>query len=308
MDLVIGVDGGGSKTLAVLAESSGRELGRGLAGGCNFQVVGEQAARATILTAIRTAFERAELPFKTVAGICMGLAGVGRAADQDWVEDFVREEGLARRLAIAHDGQLLLWAGTPLGWGVGIVSGTGSIAYGRSPDGREARAGGWGYLLGDEGSGYAIGRAALQAVAQAEDERGPATTLTGRVLAQWKLDQPSDLVRQVYQGGKQGRIEIAALAEVVLEEAASGDEVAAAIETRAARELALQAAAVIRRLGFSGEVPCALGGGVLTHSDRLVEHLLKMAGVEGIELQPVQRVTEPVRGAVRLAIEAISGD
>ncbi len=308
MNLVIGVDGGGSKTLAVLAESSGRELGRGLAGGCNYQVVGEEAARATILAAIRIAFERAGLPFKTVAGICMGLAGVGRPVDQGWVEDFVREEGLARRLALAHDGQLLLWAGTPQGWGVGIVSGTGSIAYGRSPDGREARAGGWGYLLGDEGSGYAIGRAALQAVAQAEDERGPATTLTARILAQWKLEQTWDLVGQVYRGGKQGRVEIAALAEMVLEEAANGDEVAQAIETHAARELVFQAATVVRRLGFSEAVPCALGGGVLTHSDRLVELLVKTAGAEGVELQPVERVTEPVRGAVRLAIETISSD
>ena len=308
MNLVIGVDGGGSKTLAVLAESSGRELGRGLAGGCNYQVVGEDAARATILAAIRTAFERAGLPFKTVDGICIGLAGVGRPVDQGWVEDFVREEGLARRLAIAHDGQLLLWAGTPHGWGVGIVSGTGSIAYGRSLDGREARAGGWGYLLGDEGSGYAIGRAALQAVTQAEDERGPATSLTARILAQWKLEQTWDLVSQVYRGGKQGRAEIAALAEVVLEEAASGDEVAQAIEIQAARELALQAATVARRLDFSGDVPCALGGGVLTHSDRLVERLLQTAGAAGVELVPVQRVTEPVRGAVRLAIEVVSNE
>lgn len=297
----IGLDGGGSKTLAVLADDQGRELGRGLTGGCNYQAIGIAGAQAAIREAIRQAFDQAGLPVLPAAGICLGLAGVGRADDRQWVEAFIHTERLAERWEIANDGQLLLWAGTPEGWGVGVISGTGSIAYGRNQDGREARAGGWGYLMGDEGSGYAIGLAGLRAVAQAADGRGPATMLTGKLLARWNLRKPWDLVGQVYRSGL-GRTEISALAEVVLAAAVVGDAVASVIEERAADDLAVQAAAVVRQLGLSNPVPGALGGGVLTHSERLVQHLVRRANAYGIDLAPVEQVSEPVRGALRLAL------
>jgi len=275
-------------------------LGRGLTGGCNYQAIGITSAQDAIREAIRQAFDQAGLPVLPAAGMCLGLAGVGRPEDRQWVEDFIRAERLAERWKIANDGQLLLWAGTPEGWGVGVISGTGSIAYGRMPDGREARAGGWGYLMGDEGSGYAIGLAGLQAVAQAADGRGPDTLLTGKLLARWNLRKPWDMVGQVYRTGL-GRIEIAALAELVLATAAAGDEVACAIEERAANDLAAQAAAVVRLLELRGPVPGALGGGVLTHSDRLMRRLVELASMHGVELAPVEQVSEPVRGALRLA-------
>jgi len=297
----IGLDGGGSKTLAVLADERGQELGRGLTGGCNYQAIGITCAQDAIREAIRQAFDQAGLPVLPATGMCLGLAGVGRPEDRQWVEDFIRAERLAERWKIANDGQLLLWAGTPEGWGIGVISGTGSIAYGRTPDGREGRAGGWGYLLGDEGSGYAIGLAGLQAVAQAADGRGPDTLLTGKLLARWNLRKPWDLVGQVYRTGL-GRIEIAALAELVLATAAAGDEVARAIEERAANDLAAQAAAVVRLLQLPGLVPAALGGGVLTHSDRLMRRLVELARLHGVELAPVEQVSEPVRGALRLAL------
>jgi N-acetylglucosamine kinase-like BadF-type ATPase len=297
---VIGLDGGGSKTLAVLADRDGHELGRGTADASNYQVVGVEAASTAIVKAIRTAFESAGIAFQPTAGLCLGLAGVGRPEDRAWVEALVRRENLARNWTIANDGQLLLWAGTPDGWGVGIISGTGSIVYGRAADGREARAGGWGYILGDEGSGYAIGKAALQAVAQAADGRGPQTELTTRLLDYWNLERPWDLVGQVYRSGV-GRVEIATLAGVVSAAAQAGDSVAQTIEAQAGRELALQAAAVARQLEFGGDVPTGLGGGVLAHNPRLAQYVIAEASALGVTLAPVERVSEPVVGAVRLA-------
>jgi N-acetylglucosamine kinase-like BadF-type ATPase len=297
---VIGLDGGGSKTLAVLADRAGRELGRGTADASNYQVVGVEAASMAIVRAIQDAFERAGIDFQPAAGLCLGLAGVGRPEDRAWVEELVRREHLAENWVIANDGQLLLWAGTPDGWGVGIISGTGSIVYGRAPDGREARAGGWGYIFGDEGSGYAIGKAALQAVAQAADGRGPQTKLTPQILAYWNLQRPWDLVGQVYRSGL-GRVEIAALAGVVSDAAQIGDEVALTIEAQAGRELALQAVAVARQLEFAGDVPAGLGGGVLAHNPRLAQRVIAEAAALGISLTPVACVSEPVAGAVRLA-------
>lgn len=301
-DLVIGVDGGGSKTLAVLADRSGRELGRGLAGGSNYQAIGVRAAQEAILTAIRAAFISAGLPFTPVKRLCLGLAGIGRPEDRDWVQDFFIRARLAEHLMIANDGQILIWAGTPAGWGVGVISGTGSIAYGRNPKGNEARSGGWGYVMGDEGSGYAIGLAALRAVARATDGRGPATTLTDRILRHWGLSRPWDLVGKVYRSGA-GRGEIAALAELVLEEAAAGDQAASQIKLQAARDLADAAVSVARQLGLEGNIPCALGGGVLAHQAHLATLLVEQAAIQGIRLDPVERVVDPVRGAIRIALQ-----
>jgi N-acetylglucosamine kinase-like BadF-type ATPase len=300
---VIGVDGGGSKTLAILADSRGRELGRGVAEGCNYQVVGMEAAKAAIRTALLGAFTAAGIPNQPVKALCLGLAGIGRPDDRAWVEEYVREEHLAERLTIANDGQLLLWAGTPEGWGIGVVSGTGSIAYGRSPDGREARSGGWGYIMGDEGSGYAIGRAALQAVAQAADGRAASTALTDRILAHWELNYPGDLVAKIYRGGI-GRVEIAELAALVFDEAQAGDSTAVRIEVQASRELASMLAVTAGRLHLTGKIPCALGGGVLSNCPRFGERVVRETLKLGIKLDPVNLVEEPVRGAVRLALNA----
>ena len=298
---VIGVDGGGSKTTAVLADGRGREIGRGNAEACNYQVVGLEPAKAAILSAIQSAFQTAGIPCQPVKVVCLGLAGTGRPEDRTWVEEFVRQNNLAARLTIANDGQLLLWAGTPDGWGVGLVSGTGSIAYGRSTDGHEARAGGWGYLMGDEGSGYAIGRAALQAVAQATDGRGAATSLTRRILAHWKLTFPGDLVAKVYRGGI-GRVEIAELSALVFEESLTGDASAQRIEAQAGRDLATMLVVTTGRLHLKGVIPCALGGGVLAHSPRLADRVVRETLKLGVKLGPVNSVEEPVRGAVRLAL------
>ncbi len=298
---VIGVDGGGSKTVAVLADGRMRELGRGQAGPSNYQVVGIEAAQEAIRTAVRGAFEVAGLPPMPVRTICLGMAGVGRAEDRGWVDELARSAKLAERVIVANDGQLLLWAGTPEGVGVGVISGTGSIAYGRAADGREARNGGWGYIMGDEGSGYWLGRAALQAVAQAADGRGQATSLTGRILKYWGLTQPGELVAKVYRNGT-GRVEIAELAGLVFEEAQAGDATALRIEGQAARDLAEMAMLTASRLRLTGMIPCALGGGVLANSTRLAERVVREALKVGVKFSPVKLVSEPVKGALRLAL------
>ena len=108
---------------------------------------------------------------------------------------------LAHKIEVTTDAAILLAAGTPEGWGLALVAGTGSIAYGRMADGRRARAGGWGHLLGDEGSAYALVLAGLRAVARAADGRGPATVLTERFLAEMSLSRPQELVPAIYRGG-----------------------------------------------------------------------------------------------------------
>ena len=165
-----------------------------------------------------------------------------------------------------------------------------------------ARAGGWGYLLGDEGSGYAIGLAALRAVMRAYDGRGPQTTLTGSVLAEYRLSAASALVPRIYEHATTPA-EIAALAALVDTAAAAGDRVACDILHDAGRELALAAEAVIRRLELTGAAPCALAGGVIVKGRALRAAFTEAVNGLGFELAPLTLVPEPAQGAVRLALK-----
>jgi N-acetylglucosamine kinase-like BadF-type ATPase len=302
--LVMGIDGGGSKTLALLADENGQVIGRGLAGLSNFQVEGILAARKALQDAVQEAFHSAGVAVQKLAALCLGMAGISRPADRQWLDAWLAEEQAAEKIEIVTDGAVLLWAGTPDGWGIGVVSGTGSIAMGSSPDGKWARSGGWGPLLGDEGSAYAMGLAALHAITQAADGRGPVTRLTGLVLETWNLPDSASLVGYVYQNGK-SHPRIAGLGPVVSRAAAQGDEAALKIQAQTSADLAKMAVAVVRQLGLTNAVPCALGGGVLIHNEAIVRGLIEAACLEKIVLEPVEMVNEPARGAVRLALRAV---
>jgi len=304
--LVMGIDGGGSKTLALLAGADGQVIGRGLAGPSNYQVEGIPAARAALREAVSQAFHAASVPVKKLAALCLGMAGVSRPTDRQWLDDWLAagREGLADRVEIVTDGALLLWAGTPQGWGIGVVSGTGSIAMGSTQQGRWARAGGWGPLLGDEGSAYAMGMAALHAITQAADGRGPLTRLTSLVLETWDLPEPASLVGYIYQHGESHR-RIASLGPVVSQAATQADEVALGIQTQVSVDLARMAVSVAHQLDFTSAVPCALGGGVLIHNQAVVDGLIEAARRDNLTLAPVEKVSEPATGAVRLALRAV---
>lgn len=314
--ILIGVDGGGSKTLALVATLEGQVVGRGMAGPSNYHAVGLEAATTALETAIHSALEAAGQEACAPTGaLCLGLAGMGRSEDRAAFEGWAQERFPNTPVRMVTDAQLVLAAGTPKGWGIALISGTGSLAYGETPDGHNARAGGWGYLLGDEGSGYAIGLAALRAVARAADGRGPQTALTSSVLAQWELPQPQNLVQYVYASRRDiGRAEIAALAplvEAAAEASILEDVCARAIIRQAGQELALALKAVAQQLGFAGftgAIPCALAGSVLVQGRRVNAALLESAAEMGLALDPVTLVAEPALGALKLAKSAFDAD
>lgn len=303
--LILGVDGGGTKTAVWLANTAGDILGRGVSSPSNYQVVGKTAALHAIQNALLQAYQQAGLPPEPAKIISLGMAGVGRDEDRSWLVDWCKGQNIAEKLEIMTDAELLLWAGTPDGWGIGCISGTGSISFGIDPLGKKARAGGWGYILGDEGSGYAIGISALRAVTQAADGRGPQTGLTTRVLAAWNLSEPAALISAVYRSNM-AREQIGALTEWVLKEAEAGDEVAVHLVNTAAADLSLAIGSVARQLNWGGTVPGAMGGGVLVHSPYLVQKVIHSTQQVGINLEPVQIVDEPVVGAIRYAVRCLS--
>ncbi len=310
--LLIGLDGGGSHTVAVLAAvettSSGIRkwsiIGRGTAGPCNHNAVGKGRALYAMDQAVAAAFSAARVIRRPAVAACLGLAGVDRPDDRALVEAWARQVHLAARVEVTNDADLLLAAGTPEGWGVGVVAGTGSIAFGRSPDGRTDRAGGWGYILGDEGSAYGIVTDALRASARAADQRGPRTALLERFLLKLDLSKPGDLIPTIY-GGAWDRARLATLAPLVME-VADSDDVARSIVTHAATEIALAVRTVAGKLDLTGrKLPLALTGGVVLANESYRRFIVAALAGAGIDADPVTLVAEPAEGAVRIAVKQL---
>jgi N-acetylglucosamine kinase-like BadF-type ATPase len=301
---VIGLDAGGTKTVCLLADLDGRILAEAKAGGANLQAAGELEVEKVLHEVMdRVIGDRPQPP----AAIVLGMAGVDRAGDAAVMRTVLRRIGYKARLRITNDALIALVAAIGNAPGLVLIAGTGSIAYGRNARDEAARAGGWGYVLGDEGSGYWIGRHALRAVVRQSDGRGHATAMTPLVLAHFGAARPEDLVHVIYDGALRPSA-IAAVARAVQAAAEEGDELARQILAVGARELAASARAVIARLGLRDETfDVVLSGGVMHAVPRLaaeVEQQVK-AIAPRCRVQLLQR--EPACGAVALAVAEAAG-
>jgi N-acetylglucosamine kinase-like BadF-type ATPase len=300
-DLVLAVDGGGTKTLAVVADLQGKVLGRGLGPGSNPYTVGFPLFAEAVTDAVQSALrpvlgpEAADIGGNgRIAAACFGMAGVDSPEDEAAVSAWVRQQEVAPSFLVVNDVELILAGGTPDGWGVALISGTGSNCLGRARDGRTARVGGWGTILGDEGSGYRLSLGALRLAARAYDGRGDAKALLAAALRQWSLPDIPALMRFVHAPSTAPG-DIAILAPVVLELAAQGDAPARAIVDAATEDLASHVRTAMRRLGLD-RPPLALGGGLF--SGRMREALSERLSAE---VGPVAYVADPVLGAVTIA-------
>jgi N-acetylmuramic acid 6-phosphate etherase len=300
---VLGVDGGGTHTvvlLGVVEAGRVRTIGRGEAGPSNVKVVGHAAAFAEIDRAVAAALGQAGLPRGPVAGACLGLAGAGRPEDQAAVGAWAARTGLAETVEVIGDMALPV-ALLPEGWGLAVVAGTGSSVWGRAADGRTSRAGGWGPLLGDEGSAYVLALAALRAVVRSADGRGGRTTLAERLLGRMQLGEPTELVHAVHDGGWD-RSRLAKLAVDVVRAADEGDMVAGELVAQQVCDLAGCVAAVVAALAIPPEgIPLALTGGLLVQAPTYRDRFLAAVGQLGIRPVHVLAVSEPAEGALRLA-------
>ncbi len=302
---VLGIDAGGTKTVCQLADEQGTLISESRSTGANLQAVGELEVEKVLYRVMEDAIgDRDVAP----SAICLGIAGVDRPDDADVVRAIMKRIGYKARVLVVNDALVALEAGAPGQPGVVIISGTGSISYGRNAEGAAARSGGWGYVLGDEGSGYWIGRAALRAVLRAADQRGPATTLTPLLLGHFGVDRPQGLIHEVYHSNLKPAA-IGALAQCVHRAFAAGDEVAIGILRGAADELESSAMSVARRLDLVGR-PFAfiLSGGIFKAvpwlNDELTRRLPVVAPRSTVRLLD----REPASGAVRLALQEARGE
>jgi N-acetylmuramic acid 6-phosphate etherase len=309
-DLVLGIDGGATKTVAWLAPRAATEecrpVGRGIAGPSNLQAIAGVEALANLDRAIGAAFADANIERGPLAAAVLALAGSDRPQNQRRICQWAHQRQIAERIDVVHDAMGLLAAGSAQGWGIALIAGTGSLAFGRCRDGRTARAGGWGYLFGDEGSAYAIAVAGLRAAAQAADGRGPSTQILPALLARMSVPDAMALIPAVYSLAAE-RASVAALAEVVCAAAEAGDEGAQQILDAGARDLAVMVVAVARRLELIAvEFPLALAGGLLLGNARIRSRLFASLPSLRLHAAPVTLVADPVAGAIRLAQQLLA--
>jgi Predicted N-acetylglucosamine kinase len=291
---VLGIDGGGSRTTAALASGSD-VVAIATNGPANVRTFGPEAAIAVIDSVIGQVLAKSNLERTAVAAVVAGLAGISSQKERAPVEAWLARSFAGRPTRVVADVELVLAAGSRTGDGVAVISGTGSIVFGRTAAGKTARSGGWGPTVGDPGSGYAIGRAALLATAEALDGIQPHGRLSQLIVTRTGAASAEEL------GIGQGPREIASLVPLVAEAAADEDPVAVEILEIAGKELASQVAAVLRELGWTGGIQPVLAGGVLVHVAAVRDALLRRVEAAGWTLRPASLVEQPALGAVALA-------
>lgn len=298
---VLGIDAGGTKTVCVLADATGQVISQARGDGANLQAAGELNVEKTLHHVMDAAIgERPVVP----AAICLGMAGVDREGDATVVAEIMRRIGYKAQVIITNDALVALVAGAGLGPGVVIIAGTGSIAYGKSDRDEAARAGGWGYVLGDEGSGYWLGRLALRAVVRESDGRGRPTALTPRILKHFGVSKPEELIHEIYhQPIKPSGI--AAVARYVQEAHDEGDPIAVALLENGARELLSCAGSVVQRLRMQPDpFPFVLAGGIFQAVPWLTEALTQRLPQLAPHATVARLTREPALGAITLALSA----
>ncbi|MCG5055210.1 MAG: hypothetical protein KA712_19775 [Myxococcales bacterium] len=294
-ELFLGIDGGGSKTLALLADRRGRTVGRGEAGSSNHHVGGWTKAWAAVAGAVAEARKEAGLPSLAVSALCLGMAGADTAADHRRISAWLHRQAYAQRTRVVNDGALLL-AAAGREAGVAVVSGTGSIAWACNEEGQQARAGGWGHLIGDEGSGYHLSIEALRLTVRAADGREAWGPLAQAVMQHLGVRSTDELLAHVY-APQTAKAELAQLSPVVFRLARQGDLQARRLVQAGAHALAELITAVCQTLKMNRPA-LAFGGSLLARQPALRKDV-----VARLPFRPasVAVVTEPVKGAVYLA-------
>ncbi|XP_022740074.1 N-acetyl-D-glucosamine kinase-like isoform X1 [Durio zibethinus] len=315
--VILGLDGGTTSTVCICMPLMPFSdalphplpvLARAIAGCSNHNSVGETAARETLEQVMADVLSKSGYNRSAVRAVCLAVSGVNHPTDQQriltWIGDIFPSHV---KLYVRNDAVAALASGT-MGklHGCVLIAGTGTIAYGFTEDGREARAAGAGPVLGDWGSGYGIAAQALTAVIRAHDGRGAHTMLQSTILQTLGLSSADELIGWTYADPSWARI--AALVPVVVSCAEAGDEVANKILKEAVQELALSVKAVVQRLGLCGEdgknsFPLVMVGGVLEANQRwdIGREVMDSISKDYPGALPIRPKVEPAIGAALLA-------
>ena len=303
MNYYLGVDGGASKTAALVTDETGKSLGTGIAGPSNHLRVGIETAARNIERAVNKAVVAADVATREIVWAYCGIAGADHPAHRQEIVDSLEIFFPRSNFTVDTDARIALTGAVGFGAGVVVIAGTGSVAFGRNEAGEEARAGGWGPIIGDEGSGYFVARTGLTAILRAFDGRGKPTAMTERLRSEYHLE-PRDLPRAIYATTTHAD-DVARYAKLVFDAADAGDAVARSIVDLAAQQLASCVLAVARRLKLvDATFPVAYVGGVYNAGEVLHAPRREAIAAEAVKATVQPPLHTPVEGAAQMAIRA----
>jgi N-acetylglucosamine kinase-like BadF-type ATPase len=302
MATFLGIDGGGTRTTAWLADERGNVLARSTSGPSNSLKVGFEACHREILRAARQAMRAGSTPGRPgkklmLDVVVLGLAGTDRPPIHNKLEAWLLKAIPARKHLLTSDAAIAMRAAIGDSPGIIVISGTGSIAFARDERGEVHRSGGWGTLYDDAGSGYDLGRRAIVAALQDKDGRGLHTQLQAQICGALRLDDISEVVLKPLAPQ-----DIAALFQLVIQAAERHDLVSEKLCAQAGRDLADLALALARRLEWTRRIiPVVCAGGVF-RSSAAIRHSFSAALRRGAPLARVMLLeAEPVEGALAMA-------
>lgn len=303
MAFFVGVDGGGTKTELVMLSDQGEFIARTKVGSTNIQAVGADKVKQELLNGFQKILKKSNVDVKHVDQIFLGLAGAGRKSDQLEIKRLFDKTPYQGKIYVDSDAIIALAGAFGTRPGIILISGTGSICFGKNAQGQMVRSGGWGYLLGDEGSGYFIGSNAIVAALKDFDGRGERTRLLPEIVSYYQLKSIDEIIPLIYQN-KITRVQIADLAPLVFRVAAEGDLIAEEIIKSTGKELGILARAVAVKLGFKGEeIKVALIGSIFKQKDYLINHISKELFEISWNISIREPLFEPSVGAALMAMQ-----
>lgn len=304
MQYVIGIDGGGTKTRMKLADMDGTLLACCEGGPANINAVGSARLEKVLEELVSEGLGRIGGVLSGCMAVCLGMAGAGRPAEKCLIRETLQRIGFDTRITVTDDAFTALYGGVGSDEGVILISGTGSICYGRDSLGQTRRAGGWGYIAGDEGSGYEIGLRALKHALRSLDGREASSLLADMVMEQVELTG-MDVVQMVYRSGN-GKSTIAQLAPLVDDAYARGDTFAKNILNYAVGELIISVKAVVEGLNLgNSRFQLALAGSVLQKSAFISEGVIRRMAEEYPLVSLFHAKNDAAWGAVQIALDRI---
>jgi N-acetylglucosamine kinase len=305
MQYVIGIDGGGTKTDSILADENGEVIFECFGGPSNFLMLGTDLVSETIHSLIEQSIKENNLQQTDIVQVLLGTTGAGRRSDAERLENDFRVYSEKNHLPqynliVESDARIALEGAFSGKAGSILIAGTGSIMFGKDSNDVIYRVGGFGRFIGDEGSGYSIGKKGLIAVAKNFDGRGRETLLKKLLLERCNIESPELLITEIYQNN----FDIASFAPVVLEAASKGDPIAVGIIEQESDELILHINSMRNKIS---EKPLyvSLIGGILSNENILSQKFIEKTVIEFDDVVIKEKNFSPAYGAVIMALKRV---
>ncbi|HQJ74520.1 MAG TPA: BadF/BadG/BcrA/BcrD ATPase family protein [Bacteroidota bacterium] len=306
MNYVLAVEGGGTKTNSVIADENGKIINSSTTGPSNFLIVGFEKACENIIQGVEECINNSKINKTDIRIAMLGLTGAGRKLDQDNMRKAFKGYSVLKgfsfsSIIVDSDARISLEAAFPNKPGMILISGTGSIMFGKDEKGNLYRVGGWGRILGDEGSGFYIGKKGLIASIKQIDGRGEKTLLFDLISEKFNLNSLETIIKSIYTDN----FDIAKIAPLVFEAAEKDDKIAKEILDEAADELLLHIETMIRKINFNDRIGLSFVGSIITNDNYVRKKIVNYINSNLKQIELIDSNNEPIYGAVVMAINEL---